>query len=219
MSKVRLTNRKLFAGLGVCGLLGVLAIALLLGSGSSGASDVPTPASSSSFSVLKPVSSSARKSVADKAQAWLAEMEGPTLANPDGEPLSGLGSVSTQVGEVVVADFGQNVCAYMSTYGVSTCGSIKLSEEGNLLLIMPGCDQDVVVGVLPDGFDSVQAAAAAGASKDAAQSIPVTSNVYAAELEPGETVLTGKSDSGDSFTSTAPLGQIRDSPTGSAACS
>jgi hypothetical protein len=188
--------------------LAAIAIVMLsAGSDSGGAETSANP--SESFSVLESPSAEAKAALPDKAQEWLASMETNSLPGLKGEELIALGSASTQNGEVVVADLGQNVCAYSVELAVSTCGGVNLINEGKLLAVKPGCKSDIVIGVLPDGVTEVrvETEAETAASGDTPV-VPVTSNVYTAELEPVETVLTGTSDSGESFKVPIPLGKL-----------
>ena len=200
-------NRALVA-LGACVVLAIAAVALLAGSGSSDASAPASPAQD--FSGLRAPSAAVREALPEGAQRWLGEVEGGgTLANPEGEPLGGLSVAKTAVGEVVVADFGQSVCEYVVSRDAGTCGSMGLVEAGELFLLTPGCDRAVVVGVLPDGIDSVRVEAADRRSSQA-EVIPVSANVYAAELEATDAVLSGTLKSGVSFKTALPLGKMRE---------
>jgi hypothetical protein len=210
---------KVLAGLAACGALCVLAVVLALSSGSGSGGTSASTSPSREFSALQPVSASAKEALPAQAADWLAEMEGPTLANPDSEKLVGLSSTDTKAGEIVVADFGQNVCIYLTDHAMSTCGTTTLIEAGKLLTVAPSCEgRVVVVGILPDEVKSVKIGPAEDDATEGIETVPVTSNIYAAEIEPVDTVVSGTTESGRSFETEVPLGQLRGSPVGAANC-
>lgn len=212
-NRLHLDRRKAVA-LVTLGALVAAAVALLLGSNSSGASSTTDPASA--LSVLKPATTSARDALPENAQNWLVELEGPTLANSAATSLSGLGTVQTAAGQVVVADYGTNVCIYITQQSFGTCGGINLVRGTGLYVVAPGgCGPSTVVGILPDGYKSVRATSG---NDTADQKVPVSSNIYVAEVGAGETVLTAATDSGESFRTVIPLGRTGSAPAGSAGC-
>lgn len=186
-----------------CGALVILAISLFSDPGSGGAATSTSP---NQFSVLEPVSAEAREALPEQAQNWLEETERSSMPGIENEELVSLGAADTDEGEVVVAGFGQNVCAYSVSYGISNCGGVNLINEGKLFVVAPDCPRSLVMGVLPDGFKTVQAASSAGV-----QDIPVSSNVYLSQLEASDFVLSAVAESGESFKVEAPFGNVEGS--------
>ena len=196
-------NKTVLIGLAAFGMLAIIVFLILSGSGSSG---VSTAASPSQLSALKPASSETREALPEKAQLWLEGAESSSLPGLEDEELVSLGTASTSEGEVVLAGLGENVCAYSVEHGISNCGTINLINEGKLFVVVPNCPNTLIMGILPDGFSSVQAEVtdkAAGTTD-----IPVSSNIYMSELANSETLLSGTSDSGHSFKVEVPVGKI-----------
>jgi hypothetical protein len=197
------TKRLALIGMGLCGVLAVLATLLV-----SGSSEATTSTASEQFSVLEPVSAQAREALPEKARIWLEDTEASSLLGLEHEELVSLGTTSTQAGEVVVAGLGQKVCAYAVDLGVNTCGSINLINEGKLFVVVPSCPTGLIIGVLPDGFRTIQSEGAGETAAGGVSEIPVSSNIYASEIALVETTLSGVAESGDSFTAEAPLGRL-----------
>jgi hypothetical protein len=191
---------KIIIGLAVLGLVTALTAVLLLRADNGTAGS--TNEVNASFAVLEPASESAKAGLSDQSKTWLAETDRGGLAGVAEEPLVAVGSTQTAVGSVVIAQFGQYLCAYSDELGMSNCGSMALINEGKLLTYQPSCPTTTVFGILPDGFEEVEATAA---GKDS-RSIPVVGNVYSAEIPTADTVLSAKGAKGDSFELALPLG-------------
>ena len=163
------------------GVIAALILAVIMASQPSGATAAAEP--NSDFSVLESTSEKPRATLPEKAQQWLTETEAAGVDRLDEEPLVGLGVAQTQAGEVVVAELGEEICTYSVSNGLHTCASPELIAAGKGLVLVPGCPTSTVVGVLPDGFRSVEATVDGGKPTD----IPVTSNVYVGSIESGDT--------------------------------
>lgn len=205
LSHIGRRNGAVLGGLLGCGM--IIALALLVFSGSASSETGPAVSPNPTFSVLEPNTAAARTGLPDNVQAWLATQEASALPGLKGEELVGLGIAQTRGGEAVVMQMGENVCAYMVTQETNSCGSVELIKSGSLYLFTPGCPS-FVMGILPDGYSEITAESA-DVEDPESQSIPVTSNVYTAELKSVNTVLTGTSSNGESFKTELPLGQVK----------
>lgn len=181
------------------GVIAALTLAVILASQPSGATAAAEP--NSDFSVLEPTSEKPRTTLPEKAQGWLAETEAAGVNKLDEEPLVGLGIAQTQAGEVVVAELGDEICTYSVGNGLSTCASPELIAAGKGLVVVPGCPTNLAVGVLPDGFRSVEVTVDGGKTTE----IPVTSNVYVGSIEPGDATVAASGPDGKSFAVELPL--------------
>jgi len=185
----------------------IVALSLLLFSGSASSETAPAVSPNPTFSVLQPDTAAARTGLPDNVQAWLAAQEASALPGLKGEELIVIGVAQTHGGEAVVMQMGENVCAYMVDQETNSCGSVDLIKSGSLYLFTPGCPS-FVMGILPDGYSEITAESTDGKGTET-QGIPVTSNVYTAELKSVNTVLTGTSNAGESFRTELPLGQVK----------
>ncbi len=121
------------------------------------------------------------------------------------EPLTAFASTQTAVGPVVLAQFGRFICAYSEELGMGNCGSMALINEGKLLTYKPACPTTTVFGVVPDGVEEVEVAAAESAGKDS-QSVPVIGNIYSGEVPSTDTALSAEGSKGQLFELALPLG-------------
>lgn len=202
----RLISWKALA-IGVVALAAVATAVLLSTSGSEPSDAASATGPDPSLSVLAPPAANAQESIPAAARPWLEQMEGSSLPEIEGEGLSGLGVATTKSGgEVVIAQLGQNVCAYSVEAAVSGCATIESIKAGQMVVVKPACGKPYVMGVVPDGFDRLSVLHP-GSAQGAADELQVTANVFAAELAPEATVLTGTADSGETLAIQVPLDQ------------
>lgn len=188
---------------GLTGLAVLIGVTLLLfaRSDSIGASSSTPP--DQALGVLEPASSEARATLPEGARAWLGTLEESSLQAPEGEEVSGLGTASTKgSGDVVVASIGQYVCLYAVDAGLSGCNELAAITNGNVNVVVPGCNHHLVIGLVPDGVTHLSVITPGGAGRG---SIPIVSNVYAAELDPLPTILSGATESGRALRIDMPL--------------
>jgi hypothetical protein len=178
--------KKSIAIAGLAAIAALVALALVLIAGKTDASPVAPPAES--LSVLAPATPSAVKEVPQAAQPWLAMIQAPSLA---GAPVSEVGVATMANGDqVIVASAGSDICFYEVRTASSNCGNADRVANGQIFTATPsGCEGYAVVGLVPDGVNSLAVATEAGAS-DAAK-IPVVSNAYTATLGSTQTTLSG----------------------------
>lgn len=195
---------KMVIGFAILGFIAALAAVLLLRADDSAA--VSSNEVNPSFSVLEPASENAKVGLSEESQTWLTETDRGGLGGVAEEPLVALASTQTAVGSVVLAQFGQFICAYSDELGMSNCGSMALINEGKLLTYQPGCPTTTVFGILPDGVEEVEVTAADSAAGKDSRSIPVIGNIYSGQIPTTDTVLSAKGAKGESFELALPLG-------------
>jgi len=193
---------------GVIGLAGLVGVIVALAAGSDPSNAARTDAPSGTFSVLKPDSAEARSSLPDGGASWLARLDAGTLPGLGDDEVSGVGVAhNSAFGDVVVASIGGYVCAYSIDAEISTCGTIELLAANGLVAVKPGCEEHLVVGLMPNGVDRLAVNETGDDVSGEARNVAVTSNVYAARLKPVQTTLVGSDDSGDSYSVDLPLGE------------
>ena len=194
---------KLIIGLGIFGLVAALTAALLLRADDSAA--VSSNEVNPSFSVLEPASEDAKASLSEQSRIWLAETDRGGLGGVAEEPLTAFASTQTAVGPVVLAQFGQLICAYSDSLGMSNCGSMALINEGKLLTYQPGCTTTTVFGILPDGVEEVEVETVDQEAGKDSHSIPVLGNIYSGEIPTTDSVLSAEGTKGRLFELALPL--------------
>jgi len=136
-------------------------------------------------------------SLPEKAQQWLASIQGSQSAHlaeesqsatAENSEVSALAAVQGSDGSsIYVAALGQDtICTLNETSETGVCANEHLAETGNAFSATPiGCDAYSVIGIMPDGVSSLSINGGDG-------TIPVASNVYEATLSAKDTVLTSE---------------------------
>ncbi len=175
--------------------VGVLALVALIAATSASRSGATEAASASeTFSVLDP-GSAARTSLPDGSEEWLESLA--DFGGPETVP-SELAVADSPSGEaIVVAGSAESLCVLNADLGLSNCADLGLAATGQVYTASPdlsaspdGCAGWNVLGVMPDGVESLTVDAPGGIGP---ASIPVNSNVYTATLAPVRTTLSSGS--------------------------
>lgn len=195
-------NRYLLFAFGIVGLLGATALVVLGGPGSSRSSASDSPELSARFDVLEPSSVASVRNLPERDQAWLNLMSSPGAGGPGSsdseQKILGLGSADLPSGTALVANIGTSICVKSAT-GAAACGSEELASTGSVYTAVPTkCSGFTVLGLVPNGIDSIVANAAG--SKANPKAVPVTNNVYEVELPSSDVRISMGSDKAQDFT-------------------
>lgn len=177
------TRPRLVVGILFGLLLSALVVSLL--AGRSNATDAASPVDS--FSVLTKASDRGLAAMPSQVQDRVENLSrSPELA----EPPSKVGLAQFSDGkQVAVALIGELICAQEIASGLTACGRPGVAANGETFSATPvGCDGYSVVGLMPDGIDTLLVDAHGDGSIDSR--VPVRSNVYSATFKPVSTVLT-----------------------------
>jgi len=204
MEQLSNQRTKTIIALAVLGLVAALTAVLLLRANDSTAGS--TNEVNPSFSVLEPASAEAKGGLSKESSTWLTETDRGGLGGVAEEPLVAFGSTESAVGAVVIAQFGQYICAYSDELGMSNCGSMALINEGKLLTYQPSCPTTTVFGVVPDGVEEIEVTTVDAAAGKDSRSIPVIGNTFSGEVPTTDTVLSAEGSKGQLFELALPLG-------------
>lgn len=167
------------------------------------------------FEALQPATEEAIGDLPPQGAEWLTMVQRlpqprasiTEFAPEETATVSEIGSGPTAGGgTAVLAEVGDLICAVQlepeaRVPGTSACGEAELAAAGRAFTATPaGCDAYRLWGIMPSGVEVLSISSAAGQMQ-----VPVSSNVYEAELEPVATVVSGRFESGEAFDVHVPL--------------